>query len=477
MKFTRAAVVTSLIVLSLSAGLLLAQSKGKGDYKNPEVPMADDGSGPMICVGKVKGRPIFPVGFNKDEPVCRPDAKSFNHKFHDATDAKFVEMQAAKIKEAEAKKDTALAAALKQYSSCGGCHVGLSDPAKLRAGESLGDVRRPGHKTCLACHGISNDPKVPSFYETDPKKRTICENCHVDALDDKGNPIPGSYNDMTKPLKVIAYGASVQGAGKDAKSAKAAQSLNPPCNVDFGFDFSHKAHATQTCQDCHEPIRDCSEYKKGPDGKVILNAYGNPAECAVSADGKEAKTPCDRQVLTTPSHPQCWTCHNSKNSKDPQAAAKVTQDDCEACHSQQARASGSGNSSAFETYFSKGYHKNRDFWAERFTHDNHMSYVTKAAPSAPKDAQCRLCHQSQVEAGTLAEVGAALFKDIDQKNTCFCCHNNKVAFGPTNASLQFKCLDCHRGSAFEVPAGTHKCTDPKKFDEINKTLFGSNPFK
>jgi hypothetical protein len=471
MKLTRTvAIVASLVVLGLSGGLLLAQ--GKGDYKNPEVPMNQDGTGPQFCVGKTKGRPVFPVGLLKDEPVCSPVRKTFSHKFHDLKDPKYSAQLAEIKKNAEAKKSATEIAFAKQLESCGGCHTGVADAKNLRAGEQIGDVRRPGHKTCLVCHnGAGKDEKMPSFYETDPKKRTICENCHQDALDGAGKPIPGSYNDMTKPLKVISYGASFQDA-----AGKANEAMNPPCNVEFGFDFSHKTHATQSCKECHEPIRDCKEYKKGPDGKVLIDAYGNPAECAIKADGTPATTSCDRQVLSSPSHPQCWSCHNSKDSKDPQAAEKVKENDCASCHTGAARAAGTGSGSALDTYFSNGYHKNRDFWAELFTHSNHMDYIEKAAPGAPKDAQCRLCHQSQVEADSLVDVGQALYKDIDQRDTCFCCHDGKPAFSPTSATMQFKCFQCHRTSSFTIPAGSHVCKDGKKFDSNVKGLFGKVVF-
>lgn len=462
------ALLLTLGVVGVSA-VLWAQDK-------PAPDKAPSKSTPVCVVKRGEKKPAFPINRTKDEKTCSKDKKTFNHNLH--------------LQANDKNKDL-----LKGIgTNCGYCHTYVAkENMRPNSDEQIGDIRRPGHKACLGCHGIvPKDQKMPSngkpmlsFYTTDPKERTICANCHGDALGPDNKPIAGSYNDMTKPLTVVDYGIA---------------SDEPPCDVEFGFDFSHKTHAEQSCRECHAPIADCKEYVKEtkdlppevakalgldkPDAKptrdaegYIVDGYGNRAWCA-KKDGKDSATLCDQQVLSSPSHPQCWACHAKDATRGKETGKnpydKAGADRCDTCHVKPDKPSegGLGVDSLGEYFNSKGYHKNRDFWAQYFTHKNHMAYLTDQAPKAPEDAQCRICHQSQVEADSLGDVSKALHTDIDQKNMCFCCHDGNPAFTAYDIMMT-GCFECHdQADATPAAPGKHKCLDGKKYDETVKKLLG-----
>jgi hypothetical protein len=422
-----------------------------------EKPVPTAGGEPA-CPTKKQGRAAFAINRTKDDKTCSQDTKTFNHDLH----TKPTEKNKANL---TLKNEKGEPIPIK----CATCHsfVNADNPAR---NEMKGDIKRPGHKTCLTCHGIipkdqmmSNGKPMVSFYDKDPKTRTICANCHGDLLGPDNKPIVGSYNDMTKPLVVVSYGIA---------------SDKPPCNITFGFDFSHKTHAEQSCAMCHTGVADCTEYKKDDKGKVILDAYGNPAECAVDAKGKSTETLCDKQTISSPSHPQCWTCHDkdskvgTEGGRDPYS--KAGPDRCESCHTSKAPPEGTGKP---EEYFAAPYSKNRDFWANSFTHKNHMASLDRNAPKVDAGAKCRVCHRSQVEAESLNDTTNTMSKDIYGKNMCFCCHDGSPAF-PGEDIMMGTCKRCHPGEGLGAqPPGSHKCNDGKAFDEAVKTYLGVDRLK
>jgi Cytochrome c7 and related cytochrome c len=429
------------------------------------------------CPVKKQGRAAFAVNRTKGDTSCSIDKNTFNHTLH----TKPTEKNKAALTVKNAKGEVV-------PTTCSTCHsyVAADDPAR---GEMKGDIRRPGHKTCLACHGIlpkdqlmSNGKPMASFYETKAEARTICANCHSDLLGPDQKPIVGSYNDMTKPLEVTDYGIA---------------SDKPPCGIEFGFDFSHKVHADQSCSECHAPVADCKSYAKEvkelnpklaamlgydkPDAKIpknekgeIIDAYGNPAGCT----DKASETLCDQQTLSSPSHAQCWTCHaegskkGTDDGKDPYSKAGA--DRCESCHAAKPPPE---DGKKPEEYFTAPYSKNRDFWANSFTHKNHMASLDKNAPKVDAGAKCRVCHRSQVEAESLNDTNKSMSKDIYGKNMCFCCHDGSPAF-PGEDMMMGTCKRCHPGEGFAAqPSGSHRCIDSKGFDEAVKTYLGVDKLK
>jgi hypothetical protein len=417
---------------------------------------ATTSEGDPTCPPKKQGRAAFPVNRDKGEPLCSPDKNTFNHSLHmKPTDANKAALSM--------KNDKGEPAPMR----CSSCHSYVNEENAAR-GEKKGDIRRPGHKTCLTCHGIeaqkqkmSNGKPVPSFYDKDPKTRTICANCHGDALGPDNKPIVGSYNDMTKPLKAVGYGIA-----SDA----------PPCDVQFGFDFSHASHAEQSCADCHGTgVADCKEYKKDDKGNIIRDDFGNPKECV---DEKSA-TICDKQTLASPSHPQCWACHDAKSTKGRDGGkdpfAKAGADRCESCHT--AKEPPEGGKAA--DYFTAPYSKSRNSWAHSFTHKNHMAFLDKNAPSVDAGAKCRVCHKSQIEATSLNDTGKTMSKDIYQKNMCFCCHDGNPAFSGTDImNMSGTCYRCHISSGLgPQPGDSHNCKDSRGFNDAVKVYLGLDALK
>jgi hypothetical protein len=459
----RSFLILTISIISVST-LLWAQEK-------PNVAAGEDSP----CPVKKQGRAAFAVNRTKDDASCSEDKNTFNHNLHTKPTEKNKEALTLKNAKGEPlvyEKDEPSINKKKGdpvLTTCATCHteVKADNPAR---NEIKGEIRRPGHKTCLGCHGIlpkgqlmSNGKPMASFYEQDPKARTICANCHSDIVGADNKPVVGSYNDMTKPLQVTNYGIA---------------SDKPPCGIEFGFDFSHKTHSEQSCSECHAPVADCTEYKKDDKGKIILDAYGNPASCATDAKGKPSETLCDQQTLSSPSHPQCWTCHTEGSKKGTEGGknpySKAGADRCESCHTAKPPPEGGKKP---EEYFTASYSKNRDFWANSFTHKNHMASLDKNAPKVDAGAKCRVCHRSQVEAESLNDTSKSMSQDIYGKNMCFCCHDGSPAFTGEDMMMG-TCKRCHPGEGFAAqPPGSHRCVDSKGFDDAVKTYLGVSKLK
>lgn len=374
-----------------------------------------------VLSGKgVSKKPLYDASDRSRESACDPSRKIFPHDIH--LDPKN-----------EAMKEIA--------GQCSYCHEYVGEKTEKRKGERNGDIRRAGHKTCLSCHGIVSDPKIPSFYALKEEERTICQNCHANQMDASGKEIPDSYNDMDKPLTPISYGIPAE----------------KPCEITYGFDFSHKAHEKTpdgkevACGLCHQEIRDCFKPKLGPDGKPLLDDFGiEICEEEVNPATKKPE-PAHRQMVSTPGHPQCFACHGTKEGTatgEPiikEAFDKANPKKCDGCHKLNVPTAMRGVSY---------YVTSRDEWADKFTHRTHTDYLEKRAAKTSKDEganyNCVSCHKTQVEATTITDIGKRMSKDLNMTSLCFTCHNGSIAFSGT-----LKCTACHGGSKGTNPPGSH----------------------
>jgi hypothetical protein len=278
---------------------------------------------------------------------------------------------------------------------CGGCHVLVTKENAL-PGETRGEIRRPDHAACLECH--ADQKGRASFFEKDPAKRTICLTCHVPRLGADKLPVPGSERAMTARPGQLNYSAPDQ----------------KPCDIEYGFDFSHAAHRGKGCDFCH---------------KVL----GEPAD----------KTAL---MVSTPGHPECFGCHS--DDADPRAAAAASPKKCRGCHSLK------GEPDVATSYAEGG----RDDFAQKFPHRKHLGIIEGKYSGEGEKRRCLRCHEGVDDSTRRSEGAAYPAKHKAMSNACFCCHNSDdpLAFGTSD------CTKCHAKVAIPVAPSSHRpgaCAD------------------